>query len=407
MNTLKQVDNKFNSIGMYIFGGSQTLGHLQIGWNVDRILEMTDDMTQYNAYHFTKNYPNIPIINPSEWGQPNYLYNLRQDNYDLLFSNNPCSGLSSINRNANSSQPINKRFYEVFTAINVIRPKTFLIENAPTLITIGTPILQYMVDYLGDNYSFTIIRDMAGNHGVPMKRQRTFVIGWRKDIFNNKIPIIRPNKKKETTIKMIFEGLSKDIPNMDFEKDTINKSLQRFYNRVKPKDTILRAMVRDFNDINGELDEFETKLVKDYIDKKNQNKNIWDKTAYRLDNDSTAPSMTSMAQFIHPTEDRELYIREYARIMGYPDDFIFYPDECKCSTIQCLAQGVPVNFIKYISKEIKRCLEQALITTNGDYILHNDVVFQHHSRNKLYAFSKEEFKQLDNLGNINISGVNI
>mgnify|MGYP003301826923 CR=1 FL=1 len=50
--------------------------------------------------------------------------------------------------------------------------------------------------------------------------------------------------------------------------------------------------------------------------------------------------------------------------MGYPDDFIFYPNECKCSTIQCLAQGVPVNFIKYISKEISDLSDYEKIKDN-------------------------------------------
>ncbi len=395
-------DVQLKTFGMYIFGGSQTLGHLAAGHDVTHIFEMTEDMTDYNAYHFKKNYPNIPIKKPSEWNDKHYLNTLKYEEYDLLFSNNPCSGLSSINRNANSEQPVNNRFFEVFDVIKQVTPKTFLIENAPTLVSIGTPILHQMTKILGDTYTFTIIRDMAGNHGVPMKRQRTFIVGWRRDIFKNNIPIINPNKKKQTTIGEALIGLNNDIPNMEFERDTILPNLKRFYNKVNPKDTILRALVREFDNIKGELDESETKLVLDYIDKKNQNKNIWDKTAYRLDNDFTAPSMTSMAQFIHPTEDRELYIREYARIMGYPDDFIFYPNECKCSTIQCLAQGVPVNFIKYISKEIKRCL-----VSDYKYIEDKDVVFQHHSQNKLYTFTFEEFINVDNLGSVKENGIKI
>ena len=393
-------DKRLNACGMYVFGGSQSVAHLQSGWNINTILEMTEDMTEYNAYHFTKNYPNIPIKKPSEWNDVQYLESLKHKDYDLLFSNNPCSGLSSINRNANSDQPVNNRFFEVFDVIKRLTPKTFLIENAPTLVSLGTPILHKMTKILGDMYKFTIIRDMAGNHGVPMKRQRTFIVGWRRDIFDNKIPIINPNKKKQVTIGQILEGLNNNSYNMEFERDTLLPNLKRFYNKVNPKDTILRALVREFDTIKNELDISETKLVKDYIDKKNQNKNIWDKTAYRLDNNFTAPSMTSMAQFIHPTENRELYIREYARIMGYPDDFIFYPDECKCSTVQCLAQGVPVNFIKYISKEIKRCL-----TSDYKYINDKDVVFQHHSQNKLYSFTFEEFLNINNLSNVKENGV--
>lgn len=389
------------ALGIYVFGGSQSIAHLNTGWDVDRILEMTDDMTENNAYHFTKNYPNIPVIKPSDWKRKGYLEGLKINQYDLLFSNNPCSGLSSINRNAKADQPINNRFFEVFDVIKELKPKTFLMENAPTLVSIGTPILQEMTKILGDSYKFTVIRDKAGNHGVAMPRQRTFVVGWRNDIFKN-IPIIKMIKEPETTVGEVLQGLTKDIPNMEFEKDTILPNLKRFYNKVNPKDTILRALVREFDNIKGELDESETKLVKDYIEKQNQNKNIWDKTAYRLDSNSLAPSMTSMAQFIHPTEDRELYIREYARIMGYPDDFIFYPNECKCSTIQCLAQGVPVYFIRYISQEIMRCL-----SNNYNYIEDADITFQHHSKRKLFKFTFNEFNNLDNLSQVNENGITI
>lgn len=382
---------------IYIFGGSQSIAHMQCGWDIKCILEMTEDMIKNNSYHFIKNYPNIPVFKPSEWNKQEFLNNLKNKEIDLLFSNNPCSGLSSINRNANSNQPINYRFFEVFSMIDIVKPKTFLIENAPTLITIGMPILYQMINNLNNYYNFTIIRDMAGNHNVSMKRQRTLIIGWRKDIFNNKIPIIPMKKKPITTIKDVFNGLDNTIANMEFENNTLLPNLKRFYYKVKPKETILRALVREYDTIKHELNDNEIKLVENYISKKNENKNIWDKTAYRLDNNYIAPSMTSMAQFIHPIENRELYIREYARIMGYPDNFIFYPNECNCSTIQCLAQGVPVNFIKYISAEIKNCL-----ISNYNYIedKNKQITFQHHSKNKLYSFSIDEFYKINNLNNI-------
>lgn len=104
--------------------------------------------------------------------------------------------------------------------------------------------------------------------------------------------------------------------------------------------------------------------------------------------------MTSLAQYIHPTEDRELYIREYARIMGYPDDFVFYPNECKCRTIQCLAQGVPVNFIKYISNEIIRCLTNDYKYIDDENIYVN---FQNHSKKIGYSYTLNDFYQISNL----------
>ena len=352
---------------------------------------MTDDMPLNNSYHFIKNYPNIPVICPSEWKTNKYLKSLQNNTYDLLFSNNPCSGLSQINKNANVNQPINDRFFEVFDVIKKLQPKTFLIENAPTLVTIGTPILHKMVKLLGDDYCFTIIRDMAGNHNVPMKRKRTLIVGWNKKYFNSDIPIIKMNKEEEISVKTVLEDVTENLPNMESNDKTEWNNIIKHYDKIPQDSSVIRMCCEHFSDIKDDLNNNQLKTVLTAKAKLEEGKNIWDKSPWRLNENKQCMSMTSVSKFIHPTENRDLYIREYARIMGYPDDFIFYPDECQCSTIQCLAQGVPVNFIKYISSEIKRCL------TNYDECFHGGITYQNHVSNTIKNYSIDEFLNLNNL----------
>lgn len=384
--------NKLKACGLYIFGGSQTIGHIESGWDVDKVLEMTEDMVENNSYHFIKNYPDIPVLKPSEWNNESFLNDCKNKQYDLLFSNNPCSGLSTINKNANVNQPINKRFFEVFDVIDKIEPKTFLIENAPTLVTMGTPILQEMVKLLGDKYKFTIIRDCAGNHEVCMKRMRTLIIGWSRKYFNY-IPIIDVDKKPTTTIDDVLLNITDDLPNMEFDKDLHQSDLQWVYNLVDQGDSVTRTIIKHYEDIIDRVPDKFISFINNQKKKLEEGKSLFDKSAWRLKSNYIVPSMTSLAQYIHPTEDRELYIREYARIMGYPDDFIFYPEECKCRTIQCLAQGVPVNFIKYISKKIINCL-----SNDYNYIENDNVVnFQNNNAFKGRSYSFEEFMKVENL----------
>lgn len=383
------------SIGLYIFGGSQTCGHLNTGWNVDRILEMTDDMPKQNSYHFIKNYPDIPVVIPSKWNSDTYLDDLVKEDYDLLFANNPCSGLSSINKNNNVNQPINNKFFEVFDVIDKLNPKTFLIENAPTLVTIGTPILQKMVEQLKDKYKFTIIRDMAANHNVCMKRTRTLICGWRKDIFENKIPLLHMNKQKHVTINEVIkkpDNIDKEY-NLEFVDDTRYINLIKYYDLVPQNSSILRTMYYHFDEMKNDLNDRQLHEVETVKRKFNENKNIWDKSPWRIPGDSYCPSIASVSRYIHPKENRDLYIREYARLMGYPEDFIFYPDECEVSTIQCIAQGVPVKFIEYISNEIKQALDN-----KREYIVaDNNVIYQNHIANKYYILFDEVFFKLDSL----------
>ena len=375
------------AIGCEIFGGSQTIGHLQSGWTVDKVLEMTDDMRYYNSYHFIKNYPEIPIIDFSEWHNEDYFIN--HDEYDLLFANNPCSGLSSINRNASIDGAANVHFYEVLFAIEHIKPKSFLIENAPTLTKLGLPILKDIQSKLDNDYKLIIINDLAGNHNVAMHRRRTMIFGFRRDYFNNKVANLEPCKQNKFTVRDALKGLTDDTPNMEFDTLIRNEEFVRFYNLVKPGDSIMITLDDNFDLIKDQLNESELRIVENFRNKRHSKNSIWDKSSYRLSYDDLAPSMATVIQLMHPEENRDLYIREYARLMGYPDYFILYPEECRCSVMQCLAQGVPVNFIKYASNEIVKAFNGNLLDLRGDVLYINQCT---DNINKV-EFTSKEFQE--------------
>lgn len=396
MNNKNNAESKLTALGLYIFCGSQTIGHLNAGWNVNKILEMTEDMTENNAYPFIQNYPNIPVYKPSQWSQDSFLDTLKQHQYKLLFANNPCSGLSSINKNANVNQPINNRFFEVFNVIDKIEPETFLIENAPTLVTIGTPILHKMIEILSSKYKFTIIRDMAGNHGVAMKRLRTMIIGWNKEIFNNKIPLINMNLQQKVSLKEVLGTINVNTLNANDENYNQFNNVSNLYKNIPYNKTILYECCKEFDSIKDKLTPIQLKAVTTLKNKLDNNLHGWDKSPFKPHPDKCSPSITSLTRLIHPIENRNMYIREYARIMGYPDNFKFYPNECKCSSIQCIAQGVPVKFIEWISKEIKRCLENDYDIIGEDNI---DVIFQQHTHKRYFKFTKDEFLNVSNLNN--------
>ena len=375
-----------NAIGMYIFGGSQTIGHLLSGWNIDTILEMTEDMKEKNAYNFCKNYKDINVMLPSQWNNDEYKRKLKNKQYDLLFSNPPCSGLSQINRNASANSDINNHIYEVVDIINEIEPKVFLIENAPTLINLGLPILKNIEKILHDKYKIMIISDYAGNHNVCMQRRRTLVVGWNKVQFYNKLPKIT-QKKEIGNLRDVLHIIGNEY-NLEFSNPIIDEDFFKFYNLVPPSDSILKILAINYDKIKDDLNDKQLQKVLSIKNKMKVNANIWDKSSYRLDYNYFAPSITSISQFMHPIENRDLYIREYARIMGYPDEFIFYPEECKCSIIQCIAQGVPVNFIRYISIEIMKSF------STNDYFDENiDVVYINQTKGtqEITTFTNEDF----------------
>ena len=379
------------ALGMYIFGGSQALGHMKAGWNVDRILEISDEMLEQNSYHFIRNYPDIPVVKLSEWNNNEYIESLKCK-YDLLFGNPPCSGLSSINRNASVNNDINKHIYEVADMIDRIEPKSFLIENAPTLIARGLPILKDISKKLSNKYRITIITDLAGNHNVPMFRKRTLVVGWNRNYFES-MPIINCVVNNDYTVGKALSGLTGDSP--DMVKIDLNDKydFSRFYSLVKPGDPVVKTLCENYESIKDKLSEDEKVLVLRTKEKYDKGGSVWDKSPLRLDLNGRAPSITSVNRYIHPTENRDIYVRECARLMGYPDSFKFY-NGSKVSTIQCVAQGVPVNFIKYISSEIMSQFKNKVYYKEDCDIMYID---QSSGIQKITTFSIDDFVKCENI----------
>lgn len=398
LDYMNNKNSKYKAFNSFIFCGSASIGVMNAGYNLEKVLEISEEMEKQNAYHFKKNFDNIPLIKPSEWENTPYLESMKKQNYDFCMFNCPCSSLSQINRNASLDGKNNQHFYRVFNIIKQTLPKTFVIENAPTLIKLGYPIIKDMINELGKDYKFSIIRDYAGNHNVAMKRMRTLLVGWRKDTFNNKIPLLHMDKQKPFTTKdAIGDFYDVDINNNNIKNFNILNdewdSISQYFSYVPENSSILLSLIDNWNAIKDEIDNksivSQVEKTKEKLDK---NQRIWDKSPWRPSENVPCPSMTSVTKIIHPVKDRSFTIREYARLMNYPDDFEFFPDECETDIIQCITQGVPANFITYIAKEVFEALEG-----NRTYIENSDndtLCFQYNTQKCYQTFNLEQLNEM-------------
>jgi len=69
-----------------------------------------------------------------------------------------------------------------------------------------------------------------------------------------------------------------------------------------------------------------------------------------LDWDKPAPTFTTCKGFIHPKKNRILTLREYARIMGFPDTKVF--DGSPKSILRQIGNAVPVGLSKAIGESV-------------------------------------------------------
>ena len=407
------MNKELTAVNAFIFAGSFSIGVMKAGFNLKKVLEIADNQPETNAFYFIKNYPNIPVILPSEWENDEYLNKLKNENIDLMCCNCPCSSLSTINRNASVEGKNNVHFYRLFNVFEKMQPKVFVIENAPTLIKLGFPILKDMVNKLNHLYNFTIIHDKAGNHNVAMQRMRTMVVGWRKDIFE-KHPLINPNKQPQLTCKKLLEDIYNDTTN-DHKSD-YDKISELYYLGI-PGKPIMTSICRHYLKMeNGDNDELSNKIFnvintnKEFLHEFNTingklkaGKNLWDKSPFKPYEDGIFPSFSSVQEYLHPKQNRTLNIKELQRLMNYPDDYDFTDPEnkCKIPVCQAMAQGVPANFGKWIAEQVKLAFNNELKVIDNV-----EIVFQDHIKGKYKTFTIKHFNELEFL-TINKDGINI
>ena len=394
--------SSFKAVNAFIFAGSFSLGTMKAGFDLEKVLEISDTQLSENAFYFKKNVEDVPVVLPSEWENNEYLDNLKEQDIDLMCCNCPCSSLSKINRNASVDGKNNVHFYRLFNVFKHVKPKVFIIENAPTLIKLGYPILKDMANELSPIYKFTVVRDYAGNHSVAMPRQRTLVFGWRKDVFKH-IPTIKQDCRPKVDVSQAFDGILDETTD-DFKSKVVD-SIKDLFKYAVPGCSLFTGLAMRWRDNEPEFRKMieqrlsGTGFFKELMrvhDKLVNEKSCWDKSPFKLKLDGRFPSLTSVNEYLHPTQDRMINLKELARIMNYPDwyDFTDKGNECKIPVTQAIAQGVPANFGKYAAMQARLALEGKLESISNDDAV---MSFQHHCQHKMSLFTLDEVNAMKEL----------
>lgn len=301
---------------------------------------------------------------------------------DAIFGGPPCQGFSRAGLR-NAEDPRNKLFKEYIRVINDVRPKYVVMENVEGFLD---TVFEGFVGLDGEQYKkdkapSILINEFkkigyntigpkllnASDYGVPQNRKRMIFIAYLPSCVEPQFPI--PFKTKKVTLKdAIYDLLNKekissfandciqgrtktiDGKNVEYDKSIIlNNEMsghtklisERFSlfnegettvdlrNRIQTsgidlsgKEAIIHDLIRIYN-----VDEKE--IIKKFKSKKlsiDDINNLLTKKGIRkrLKYDIPGPTMVTLPDdFIHPTENRALTVREMARVQSFDDSFEF------------------------------------------------------------------------------------
>lgn len=233
----------------------------------------------------------------------------------LVVGGPPCQSFSNAGKRLGLSDLRGTLFQEFAKAIDIARPRFFVMENVPTIGTKSMPgVLELMLEAFESlNYSVVYGVVDASEHGTPQARKRMIFIGSRDGE-----EISLPSASHGS----IDQGLRPKMTVRDAIGDLITKPGPcAVFSEKTQKYIPLIPTGGNWRDLPANLQPIA--MGKAY-------ESGGGKTGFfrRLGWDGQSPTLVTspvqkMSLLAHPTENRPLSVREYARIQGFPDNWEF------------------------------------------------------------------------------------
>lgn len=205
--------------------------------------------------------------------------------------------------------------------VGLLRPQIFVMENVPAIMEgdLKEALIREFKRVGYERVYFNVLN--AEDYSSPSRRKRVFISNIE----------IKP-KRSENKVKVadVLNGLpppGSKLPNHDPPPGLSWRKLKRVARLGHGK-----AMIY-FQGATREI----PNLI-------------------RLDPNDTAPTVLGSSRFIHPFENRFLTVREQARLMGFPDYFVFYGG--RDEQYNMIGEAVPVPLSKAIAQSIYDSLRE-------------------------------------------------
>lgn len=271
------------------------------------------------------------------------------NNVDMIVGGPPCQGFS-ISGKRMIEDPRNRLYKQFVKIVNYVRPRLFMMENVPNLVSIGQGIFkkEILEDFSAIGYTVTQQILLASDFGVPQNRKRVFFVGSLDKEFKFPKPHDQPKITSSQAISDLpAHGLADGSSYTTIAESTYQELMRQnsigIHNhqitnhRQKTKDII--SLVPDggnYKDLPPELQN--TRKVNIAWTRLNSQK-----PSFTID--------TGHRHHFHYKYNRVPTAREAARIQSFPDDFIF--SGSKTSQNRQVGNAVPPMLAKVLAETIR------------------------------------------------------
>lgn len=246
--------------------------------------------------------------------------------FDILTGGFPCQSFSIIAQNPQRLGVKDERgrlFFEMCRILRDRQPKCFIAENVKGILTANKksafPLIIKEFEDSGYDVQYRILN--SADYGVPQKRERVIIVGFRKDLnINFAFPEVEIEDEKD------YEPLKKIVEKQVDEKYFFSE--RAVAGMMKKRESMNKGRAQD---INKPCNTVGAHLAKVSLN-------------------STDPVLMEGNRY------RRFTPREVARIQSFPDDFMLVGSET--AQYRALGNAIPPVMFWYVAKAVSKELQE-------------------------------------------------
>ncbi|TVQ81113.1 MAG: DNA cytosine methyltransferase [Bradymonadales bacterium] len=282
---------------------------------------------------------------------------------DLLAGGPPCQGFSTVG-SKRERDPRNNLFYEYLRAVYELQARFILFENVSGFQRLyeGRAFEALTGELRSLGYSFCWGVLDAFDFGLPQRRLRSIIVGWRKDSAAVELPTPSAKGKRLSLMDAIGdlppleagEASSQYLcaPQNEYQMNLRKGSQELTEHSSSQYGKKMREILRRIPP-GGSVKDLPLRL---------RPKSYFANTYARLLPDQPSPTITrnfstpSSSRCVHPFQNRALTTREGARLQGFPDSYRFVGS--KTSKNLQIGNAVPPVLGRKVGEQIAQALSQ-------------------------------------------------